>query len=279
MISLARQTLAAARLDLGDVLRSRWPVLSLAVYVLLAAVLVLAATRESIVVEFTGMGRVLLSFAHALLLALPLLALAATVQVISRAREDGTVELLFSHPLSRTAYVLATAITRYLVLVVPLLVMIAILAVVGAVIAADDAWQVAIRASMVSAALLWAFVGLGMAISARTRNQARAVVWGLSSWAAVVALLDLALLGLLLQWRVDARAVFALAAINPVQSARMALLSGIEPDLGTLGPVGFYLTERVGADALLALGIGWPVVVGFAGCAAALRGFRKGDLV
>jgi hypothetical protein len=94
-----------------------------------------------------------------------------------------------------------------------------------------------------------------------------------------VALLDFAGIALLLQWRVPAPAVFALAAANPVQTARMALLSSAEPTLATLGPVGFYLANHVGPDALFALGIAWPLVVGGAAWAVAWWSFRRGDAV
>ncbi len=280
MTSFGRQVLAAARLDLGDVLRSRWPLFAAAVYVLLAGALVIVGMSESQVLGFTGMSRVLLSFTHVLLLVIPLLALTATVQVVNRARDDGTVELLFSHPLSRAAYVVAVSLTRYLVLAVPLVVVLVLMAALGTALSPEDVpWAMTVRAAGVSAALLWAFVGLGMAVSTGTRNQARAVVWGLLLWAAGVALLDLAVVGLLLQWRVDARAVFVLASVNPVQAARLALLSGLDPDLATLGPVGFFLSRKVGSGALLLLGLGWPVAVGSAAWTWALRSFRRGDLV
>lgn len=279
-MTLARQLKAAARLDLGDVARSRWPLFALGAYALLASVLVLVGMRESAVLGFTGMSRVVLSFAHVLLLILPLLALAATVQVIARSREDGTIELLFSHPLSRTAYILAVTATRYLALTVPLVAILLVMTLGAAIFAPGAApWGMSLRAAAVSAALLWAFVGVGMAVSVGTRNQARAIVLGLTIWAASVAVLDLALVGVLLTWRVDAVALFVLAASNPVQAARLALLSGIEPDLGTLGPVGFFLSQRVGSGVLLVLGLAWPVLVGTAAWLWALRSFRRGDLV
>jgi hypothetical protein len=96
---------------------------------------------------------------------------------------------------------------------------------------------------------------------------------------ASVALLDFAGIALLLQWRLPPQAVFALATANPVQAARLALLSTAEPTLATLGPVGFYLAHRLGADALLGLGILWPAAVGAVGWLAAWRAFRRGDVV
>jgi ABC-2 type transport system permease protein len=262
------------------VIRSRWLLFSTGLYALLAAALVIAGMRESVVLGFGGMSRVVLSLCHVLLTVLPLLALTGTVQVVNRARDDGTMELLFSQPLSRTGYLLATSLTRYLLLVAPLLVLLLGLGAFAALYFAEPVpWAMMTRAAAVSASLLWAFTGLGIAISVFARHQTRAVTWGLLGWLASVALLDLALIGLLLSWRVDARSLFVLASVNPVQAARLALLSGIETDLGTLGPVGFYLSHRIGADALLALGLTWPVLVGSAAWLCAWRRFVHHDLL
>lgn len=279
-MSLSREIVAAARLDFGEVRRSRWLPFATGVYALLAGVLVLVGMRESSVLGFSGMGRVLLSFSHVLLVVLPLLALTATTQVVNRARDDGTMELLFSHPLSRSGYLVAVTLTRYLVLVVPFVVALGFMAIAGRLVAHEDiAWGMTLRALGVGAALLWAFVGIGLAISTRTRNQAKAVVVGLLCWALAIAVLDLGLVGLMLQWRLDPSTVFALACANPVQAARLALLSGVEPDLGTLGPIGFFLFHRIGPTALLALGLAWPVLVGSLAWGWAYRTFRRGDLV
>ena len=279
-MSFAREVLAAARLDFGEVRRSRWLAFATAVYALLAGVLVLVGMRESSVLGFTGMGRVMLSFAHVLLLVLPLLALSATTQVVNRARDDGTIELLFSHPLSRSAYLVALTFTRYTVLALPLVLLLVAMGVIARLVIHEEVpWVMLGRSIAVSCALLWAFVGIGLAVSVETRNQAKAVVLGLVFWALGVLLLDLALVGLMLEWRVDARSLFVLASLNPVQAARVALLSGLEPDLGTLGPVGFYLSHTLGPRALYALGLAWPTAVGTLGWLWAFSGWKRGDLV
>lgn len=279
MSSLARQLSASARLDFGEVVRSRWLPFATIVYGVLAAALIFAGMRSSEILGFTGMSRVLLSLTHVLLVVLPLLALAGTTQVVTRARDDGTLELLFSHPLSRTSYLAAVSLTRYLVLVVPLIALLIVMAVAARSFGESIPWAMTARAVSVSAALSWAFTGLGIAISTATRNQAKAVVYGLLLWAVGVALMDLGVIGLLLQWRLEPRAVFLLCALNPIEAARLALLSGVEPDLATLGPVGFFLVHRIGRTPLLVLGLTWPVAVGSAAWLGALAGFRRGDLL
>lgn len=277
---IVREIAAVARLDLAEVLRSRWLLFCAVVYALLSAVFVLVGLRESTLLGFTGMGRVLLSFSHALLLLLPLLALTATAQVVNRAREDGTLELLFSHPVRRSAFYIAVTLVRYAVLVVPLLLLMGLMALAGRFgFGQEIPWGFLGRAAVISSALLLAFTGLGMAVSTLVRSQARATIWMLGLWAAGVALLDFALVGLMLQWRLNPHTVFLLAALNPVQSARMALLAGATPELSVLGPVGFYLTNRVGAGALFAVGTLWPAVLGAACWALAFRSFRRADIV
>ena len=146
---------------------------------------------------------------------------------------------------------------------------------------ADQAvpWGFLLRAAALSTALLWAFSALGIAISVGVRSPARAMTAVVIAWAAAVALLDFGLIGLLLAWRLDPMAVFALAVANPVESVRVALLAAAEPDLATLGPVGAYLARRLGPDGLLALGLAWPALFGTLAWGVALRTFRRGDLV
>lgn len=279
-MTFTRQVAAAARLDLAEVLRSRWLIFCAGAYVVLASVFVLVGLRESTVIGFTGVGRVLLSMCHALLLILPLLALTAVGPVIGRAREEGALELLFSQPLRRSAWFVGVSLVRYAILIVPLVVLMIGLGLYGQLVHHQEVpWAFLGRALVISASLLAAFAGIGLWISTTVRNPARVTTYVILAWALGVAFLDFGLIGVMLRWRLDAHAVFTLAALNPVQDARLALLSGLEPDLATLGPVGFYLTHRIGSDALYLLGVGWPALVGVGTWLAAFASFRRADLV
>ncbi|MBK6733854.1 MAG: ABC transporter permease subunit [bacterium] len=271
--------LALARLDLGDVLRSRWLVFCLLLYAALAVLFLLVGLRESTVLGFTGMGRVLLSMSHALVLLLPLLALSATAQVVNRAQDEGALELLFSHPVTRDEYFAGVTLVRFGVLLVPFVGLMALVAAIGW-IALDSvpAWGFLGRGLLVCSALIWAYTGCGLAVSTFVRNQAKAVMLLLGIWVASVALLDFLLIGVMLQWRLNPQSIFVLAALNPVEASRLALLSSAEPTLSVLGPVGFYLTHRIGSTSLLLLGVIWPAALGTAGWWLALRRFRRQDL-
>ena len=276
----ARAIRAVARLDAAEVLRSRWLVFTLIVYGLLAGTFVFVGLRESDVIGFTGTGRVLLAFSHALVLLLPLLALSATAQVINGARATGALELLLSQPISRWDYFVAITLVRLALLVVPLVVV-----TLGIALVANTALQQAIpwgflgRALACSTTLLVAFVGIGLLVTTLAYSQAKAAIAVLVIWLASVALLDFGLAGMMLQWRLPAHLVFAVAAANPVETSRLALISSADPQLALLGPVGFYLATRLGQSWLLVVGLAWPSLVGLGSWALAGHIFRRGDAV
>jgi len=255
-------------------------VFCLVVHTILAGTFVLVGMRESGVVGFTGMGRALMSWSHVLLFLLPLLALSATGQVVNGARDDGSLELLLSNPVSRTGYFVGTTLVRFVALCVPLLVAMPAMGLFGALAFGQQVpWDFLLRGVVVSVALLGCFTAVGMLVSTLVRSQAKALMLTLLLWALSAALIDFALVGVMLQWELPPSAVFALAAINPVQCARLALLSGAQPELSTFGPVGFFLANRIGSGGLLALGIVWPLLLGLTAWVWSLGAFRRRDLL
>lgn len=277
---MSRRLLPLVRLEFAEVRRSRWLVVCAGLYALLAMLFLVIGLRESGVLGFTGMGRVLASLGHALVVLLPLLALAGTALIINRARESGALELLFSQPVTRNDYFLAVTLVRFAVLVVPLLVLLPALAIAGRMLFDQPVpWSFLGRALAISAALLWTFVGIGLAISTLIKEPSRAMVYLLVVWALAVALLDFGLVGAMLQWRLRPDVVFALAALNPVEAARVGLLSGADPSLDTLGPVGMFLARRLGSAGLFASGVLWPAIVGTLAWMLARRRLNGADVV
>ena len=270
---------ALAALERAELLRSRWLWLGSGLYAVLALFFVGVGLRESSVLGFTGAGRALFSLSHALVYLLPLLALVATGLFVTRAREDGSLELLLSQPVSRGRYLGTALAVRLLGLVLPLAASFLAVGAGAALLGSPVPWGFLWQALSVCAALLFAFATLGLLLSCLARSSAHALAALLLAWLVSVALLDFGVIAILLRWQLAPQAVLVLAASNPVEAARVALLAGAEPDLATLGPVGFYLSARLGPIGLVALGLGWPVLFGALALAGALHRFRRDDAV
>lgn len=275
------RVLALSRLELADSLRSRWLLFTGLVYAALFGVFIWLGLRESSVLGFTGLSRVLLHVANATVIAVPLVALVATCQAVTRARTSGHLELILSQPARRGEWFSGLLLARTAVLLGPLVGLIALVALGGLLTGEADAALVpmALHALAVSATLLWAYIGIGLLLSTYARTAERAVVLALLAWLASAALHDFALIGLLLQWRLPPALVFGLAAVNPVEAARIAVLSAVDPELSVLGPVGFYLANHLGATLAYTLGLLWPAALGTVCLGLAVRHLHRSDAV
>src|SRR5262245_55921752 len=83
-LTALHQARTIARLDVAEVLRSRWLFAAALTYAVLATVFIAVGLREAPLLGFTGSARVMFSLSHALLLLLPLVALTATAPAIGR---------------------------------------------------------------------------------------------------------------------------------------------------------------------------------------------------
>lgn len=276
-----QRIVALARLELTDSLRSRWLQFAAIVYVLVFGAFVWLGLRESSVLGFTGLSRVVLNVANATVVAVPLVALVATCQAIAKARTSGHLELLFTQPAARGDWFVGLLLARLIVLLGPLVALLLTTLLFGLVSSAHDAalLPMIVHALLVSTSLVLAYVGLGLLVSAVAQSLERAVVLALLVWLASVALHDFALIGVLLQWHVPAPVVFTLAAINPVEAARLAVLASVDPELSVLGPVGFWIANELGPNLAYFLGLAWPATVGVVSLLIAKRLVRTGDAV
>ncbi len=276
---MTRNVLALSRLELSESLRSKWFAFTFAAYALLLSAFVWLGLGESRVLGFTGITRVVLNLTNLVIIAIPLMVLVATSQSIVRARRSGLLELLLSQPCRRSQWFFALLLSRAVMLIGPILVTFGALSVAALFLGVEEGfWPLVARCFAVSAALAWAFLGVGLWVSAVARTADRALVFALGLWLAVSLLHDFALLGAMLHTPLPPRVIFGLAAANPSESARIAILSSIDPELSVLGPVGFWLAHTLGARISLALGVGWPLLVGTVALVAANRRLAHADL-
>ncbi|MFT3712045.1 MAG: ABC transporter permease [Archangium sp.] len=271
---------AFLRLELADALRSRWVALTGLIYLGLAGAFVWFGLRESTVLGFTGLSRVLLNLANAIILVFPLVVLVATHAAVVRARTSGFCELMLTQPVKRSTWFFSLLVSRLIVLVGPLLVLL-----IGSFVAAffvepePGLAVIAFKSVGVSVALVFAFIGLGLFISTWARNAERAMVWSLLLFVVTAALHDVLLITVLLRTSLPPQLVFALSAINPVEAARVGILASTDPELSVLGPVGFWLANTLGPALALTVAIAWPAALGTIATLAALRRAQRMDLI
>jgi len=267
------------RLELAHALRSRWVLFTGLVYVLVFGAFVWLGLRESAVLGFTGLSRVVLNVSNAVVIVLPLVALVATAQSVVGSRTSGFFELFLSQPCRRADWFVAVLASRVLVIVGPLVVLLSGALVAGAFLDEPALLPLVTRSLLVTIALTWAFVGLGLWLSSVARTAERATVYVLLAWLVATALHDFGLIALLLRFKLLPAVVFGLAASNPAEAARLAILTGIDPELSVLGPVGFWLATTLGPRLTLLVGLGWPLLLGLLAVGASIRRLNRADLV
>jgi len=267
------------RLELAHALRSRWVLFTGLVYVLVFGAFVWLGLRESAVLGFTGLSRVVLNVSNAVVIVLPLVALVATAQSVVGSRTSGFFELFLSQPCRRADWFVAVLASRVLVIVGPLVVLLSGALLAGAFLDEPALLPLVTRSLLVTIALSWAFVGLGLWLSSVARTAERATVYVLLAWLIATALHDFGLIALLLRFKLLPAVVFGLAASNPAEAARLAILTGIDPELSVLGPVGFWLATTLGPRLTLLVGLGWPLLLGLLAVSASIRRLNRADLV
>lgn len=270
---------ALLELETSAVMRARWLVAAMGVAAAVVAFFVVLATRESSVLAFTGFSRVITGTGMAGLLFLPLLALFSTVQAFVSARSSGTLEWYLSYPVSRSACFNSLVLPRLLAVGGPVVVAVLALAGAAAFYGQPVPASMLVRLLALLMGQAFCFSGIGTWLSVRSTSADRAVLSALVAWFVSVALIDFALIGAMLRWNLPPHVVFLLSAANPVQAGRLGLLSAADPNLGTLGPVGTWLTVALGPTGTLAYALLWPLVVGLLAFALARRRFLRDDVL
>jgi len=279
LATAAQPRRAFVRLLLADAIRSRWVAFTACTYALVFGAFIWLGLRESSVLGFTGISRVVLNLANAVALVLPLVSLVATSQAVVRARSSGFFELFLAQPCRRSDWFVALLGSRLLVIAGPLWLLLAAALIAGVLRGETGLAPLIGRAALVSFSLSFAFVGIGLLLSTLARSGERATVYALLAWLTASALHDFALIGVLLRVHMPPQLVFALAALNPVEAARLTLLGSIDPNLAVLGPVGFWLSNQLGPTLLVTLGIGWPLLLGGMCLITCAQLLRRMDLV
>lgn len=241
-----------ARKELRDAVRSRWLVAFALTFAALA-ILITRVQSDAGGLGDQGFNRTTAGLINLCLLLVPLLSLILGAGAIAGERERGTLATLLSQPISSTELLLG----KYVGLT---------LAVWGALAAGFGAAGLIVSVFqpitdiehylffvLLSAALACAMLSIGMLVSVLSENRAKALGAAILLWFFLVLAYDLGAIGLALAVSSSGRTLTAVALLNPVEAVRIIAVMSLEPDLEILGPLGAYLTERLGTPTSVTL--------------------------
>jgi ABC-2 type transport system permease protein len=268
-----------AKLDIVESLRARWFQIYTLVFGGIVALLFVFGLTESRVLGFIGLSRLLVTYIQLTMAILPIFVLITTVRSVAGDREAGVFEYLLSLPVALQAWFWGKFLGRYLVVFMPVF-----LAMLGAVIWAsivdiEVPWSMFAYYTGLLAAMGLCFLGIGMLISAVARSTDMAQGAAFMIWLVLLLFLDLILLGVMIQGRVDPEVAVTLALVNPLQVFRTAALAMFDPQLIVLGPSAYVILDLFGADGFRLLALAYPAALGLGSAALGYFLFRRGDLL
>lgn len=275
---VAQQLWLTARLDVVESVRARWFLIYSLVFGGIVALLFAFGLTESRVLGFIGLSRLLATYIQLTMAILPIFVLITTVRSVAGDREAGVFEYLLSLPVSLGAWFWGKILGRYVVIFLPVFV-----AMLGAVLWAlvrdiEVPWSMFGYYTALLASMAWCFLGIGMLISAMARTTDMAQGAAFLVWLALLLFLDLILLGVMIQGRIEPDVAVGIALVNPLQVFRTAALALFDPQLIVLGPSAFVILDLFGASGYKRYALAYPAALGLVCAAIGYRIFRRGDL-
>ncbi len=270
--------LRVARLDISEALRARWFALYSLVFGGLIALLFIFGLTESQILGFLGLSRLLVTYIQVCMAVLPIFILVTTVRSLAGDRAAGVFEYLLSLPVSLAGWFWGKMIGRFAVIFLP--VFLAMAAAAGWAVYQEISvpWSLFGLYTALLAALSWCFLGIAMLISTFARSTDVAQGAAFFVWLVLVLFLDLILLGVMVQERVEPELAVTIALANPLQVFRTAAMMLFDSSMTLLGPSAFVILDRFGTEGYIAYALGYPVALGSVSAALGFAIFRRSDL-
>jgi len=274
-----KQLFLTAQLDIAESLRARWFLIYTLVFGGIVALLFAFGLSESRVLGFIGLSRLLVTYIQLTMAILPIFVLITTVRSVAGDREAGVFEYLLSLPVSIGAWYWGKVCGRYAIIFIPVFLAMLGAALWGSYKEIEIPWAMFAYYTALLAAMALCFLGLGMLISAVAKSTDTAQGAAFMLWLLLLLFLDLILLGVMIQGRIEPETAITIALLNPLQVFRTAALALFDPQLVVLGPSAHVIIDLFGLDGFQIYALVYPSLLGLV---AALVGFlllRRGDLL
>jgi len=251
-----------AYLDLKESIRAKWFLVYSLVFGGLIALFFITGVTESQVMGFSGLSRLLLMYIQVTIVILPIFILITTVRSISGDRDSHILEYMLSFPISLKQYYWGKIIGRFITVYLPVVFAMLIAVIYGAFKGASIPWDI-----------FFLYIGLLFALSSAFLGIAFFI------WIFLLAFIDIALISLMMQQRFNEELIILIALINPMEIFRVAAISLFDPELTVMGPVAFYILDRISQGMFVFMSIAYPLSLGLVFAYLGFKIFEKKDLV
>ena len=268
-----------AYLDIKESLRSKWFYIYTLIFGGLMALFFITGISDSVVMGFSGLSRVMLIFIQVTIVILPIFILITTVKSITGDRESNVLEYMLSFPVSLKDYYWGKMIGRFLTVFLPVFLALILGIIFGLVKGGDIPWKMVILYSCLIFSISFVFLGLAFFISTIVKSTDIALGSSFLVWIVLLAFIDIALIGLMLQNRISDEVIITLAMLNPIEVFRIGAISLFDPELTVIGPVAYNLLDTLGTKVLIVYSILYPIIIGWIFSFLGYILFRKKDLL
>ena len=268
-----------AYLDIRESLRSKWFYVYAVVFGGLMGLFFITGVSDSVVMGFTGLSRMMLIFIQVTIIILPIFILITTVKSISGDRESNVLEYMLSFPVSLRDYYWGKMLGRFITVFTPVFFALLLGVVFGLVHGGDMPWRMIGLYSLLLVSMSFVFLGIAFWLSTIVKSSDIALGGAFVIWITLLAFIDIALMGLMLQNRLDDNVIVTLAMLNPIEVFRIGAITLFDPELTVIGPVAYYLLDTLGSVWLMVYSVVYPIIVGVLFAFLGYTAFRKKDLL
>ncbi len=274
-----KNLLLIAKLDIRESMRSKWFFVYLIIFGGLMALFFVTGITDSVVMGFTGLSRLLLVYMQVTIVILPIFILITTVKSIAGDRESSILEYMLSFPVSLKDYYWGKMLGRFFIVFIPVILALFLGMLWGVFKGGDIPWGVLILYSALIFSLCAVFLGIAFFISTIVKSHDVALGSSFVVWITLLAFLDIALIGLMLQNRYSDDLIIAISLLNPMEVFRVGAISLFDPELTVMGPVAYFILDSFGRGLFIAYSVLYPLVLGGIFAFLGFMFFRKRDLL
>jgi len=269
-----------AYLDIKESLRAKWFYVYALIFGGLMGLFFISGITNAVVMGFTGLSRLLLVFMQVTIIILPIFILITTVKSISADRESNVLEYMLSFPISLKAYYWGKIVGRFMTVFFPVIIALFIGVIWGIIKGgAELPWMMVFLYSGLIFSMSVLFLGIAFFISTLVKSHDIALGLSFSVWIFLLAFIDVALIGLMMQNRVPDGVIITIAMFNPLEAFRIGAIALFDPELTVIGPVAYYLLDTLGHNLLILYALLYPIVIGVIFAISGYILFIKKDLL